>query len=309
VYPPPPPPSHSTATVSYRFRYRYSRTRRVERYNTMVVHVQQQCSCRRTLLMALVALSLSTVQINQTTVEAISFANSNSGNRRTRGSSSSDTRSEQQQHRTNHRPHYAPVHDANNNANNNANNKKNNANPSCAWTDEERIQHHLFQVFVGPQQKLRQFQTKAQRRKTEKEARANAFPSLTVMFPQLSPQQREQQQHDRHLEDYNYSNDDAAAAAAASDDATDDLFTGNNELCSQFLVGFLEGTTDARDTCEGIQNAYVAAGTSDITESSFVANHQVSLSDTNTFFYFFFCAEITRCDTNTRFLLKLHATY
>lgn len=32
-----------------------------------------------------------------------------------------------------------------------------------------------------------------------------------------------------------------------------------NELCTKFLFGFLQGTTDARDNCEGIMNAYVAA--------------------------------------------------
>ena len=39
-------------------------------------------------------------------------------------------------------------------------------------------------------------------------------------------------------------------------------FFGNeaDERCSEFLVSFLEGTTDARDTCEGIMNAYTAAG-------------------------------------------------
>lgn len=32
-----------------------------------------------------------------------------------------------------------------------------------------------------------------------------------------------------------------------------------NEKCTKFLFGFLEGTTDAKDNCEGIMNAYVAA--------------------------------------------------
>ena len=32
-----------------------------------------------------------------------------------------------------------------------------------------------------------------------------------------------------------------------------------NEQCSEYLVKFLEGTTDAKDTCDGIQNAYSAA--------------------------------------------------
>lgn len=77
---------------------------------------------------------------------------------------------------------------------------------------------------------------------------------------------------------YNY-NDDAAAdnqaddqvaaddQVVADDDQTDDNaqkddddnILGDNELCSQFLFSFLEGTTDARDTCEGIMNAVLAA--------------------------------------------------
>ena len=32
-----------------------------------------------------------------------------------------------------------------------------------------------------------------------------------------------------------------------------------NEQCTRFLFGFLQGTTDAKDNCEGIMNAYVAA--------------------------------------------------
>ncbi|KAL7433726.1 hypothetical protein ACHAXM_003699 [Skeletonema potamos] len=83
----------------------------------------------------------------------------------------------------------------------------------------------------------------------------------------------------------NHGNDNAAAAAyddaaAAADDATlnyDDANAANddyqnqikyicedktctvNEQCTKFLFGFLEGTTDAKDNCDGIMNAYVAA--------------------------------------------------
>ena len=66
-------------------------------------------------------------------------------------------------------------------------------------------------------------------------------------------------------DDYYHADDDDAAndAAAGNDDYNynanyddDDV----NEACSQYLVSFLEGTTDARDTCEGIMNAYTAAG-------------------------------------------------
>jgi hypothetical protein len=61
-------------------------------------------------------------------------------------------------------------------------------------------------------------------------------------------------------DDY-YSFDDAVVSNDdGKTDNTDDFYTGDNELCSQFLVSFLEGTTDARDTCDGIMNAFVAAG-------------------------------------------------
>lgn len=77
----------------------------------------------------------------------------------------------------------------------------------------------------------------------------------------------------RRTEDY-YAADDAVAAAddddyaAAGGDndddnvvAYDDDSVNEDEACSQYLVSFLEGTTDAKDTCEGIMNAYTAAGT------------------------------------------------
>lgn len=72
--------------------------------------------------------------------------------------------------------------------------------------------------------------------------------------------------------DENYSNntyDDAYYTLA--DDSTDEVYQGQlsyvcedktckiNEQCTKFLFGFLEGTTDAKDNCEGIMNAYVAA--------------------------------------------------
>lgn len=60
----------------------------------------------------------------------------------------------------------------------------------------------------------------------------------------------------RYDDRYNYK-----AADDDDDDANeiDDIVAGDNEVCAQFLVSFLEGTTDARDTCEGIMNAYTAA--------------------------------------------------
>eukprot|EP00970_Alexandrium_tamarense_P014200 scaffold3950_cov175-Alexandrium_tamarense.AAC.1 len=74
-------------------------------------------------------------------------------------------------------------------------------------------------------------------------------------------------------DDVNSNNNGDDAAAAASDDAaaaTDDYAKMTqyicedktctiNEQCTKFLFGFLEGTTDAKDNCEGIMNAYVAA--------------------------------------------------
>ena len=65
-------------------------------------------------------------------------------------------------------------------------------------------------------------------------------------------------------DDYYHADDDGANEAAAGND--DYNYNANyddddvNEACSQYLVSFLEGTTDARDTCEGIMNAYTAAG-------------------------------------------------
>ena len=41
-----------------------------------------------------------------------------------------------------------------------------------------------------------------------------------------------------------------------------------NEQCTKFLLGFLQGTTDAKDNCEGIGNAYVAAKCGSIKGSS-----------------------------------------
>jgi hypothetical protein len=62
---------------------------------------------------------------------------------------------------------------------------------------------------------------------------------------------------------YNANNDDQNKNnnddTTSSKNNNDDIVSGYNELCSHFLVNFLEGTTDARDTCEGIMNAYTAA--------------------------------------------------
>lgn len=82
---------------------------------------------------------------------------------------------------------------------------------------------------------------------------------------------------------YNAANDDAANddanladdANVANDDyqnqikyICEDNTCTVNEQCTKFLFGFLEGTTDAKDNCEGIMNAYVAADCGAIKKSS-----------------------------------------
>lgn len=77
----------------------------------------------------------------------------------------------------------------------------------------------------------------------------------------------QQQEHDdaayyQYPDDDDYSGNKKNKRSYDDDTITfdDDVVKGDNEKCSRFLVKFLEGTTDARDTCEGIQNAYMAAG-------------------------------------------------
>lgn len=65
----------------------------------------------------------------------------------------------------------------------------------------------------------------------------------------------------------NYNNDDANNDyyAVADDDVDQSSSSSSsssykaNNLCTQYLISFLEGTTDTKDNCEGYQNAYVAA--------------------------------------------------
>jgi hypothetical protein len=66
-------------------------------------------------------------------------------------------------------------------------------------------------------------------------------------------------QRGRKLEEYYEETYDDDIYQADTDD--DSAYSQADELCSEFLVSFLEGTTDAHDTCEGIMNAYTAAGT------------------------------------------------
>ena len=69
---------------------------------------------------------------------------------------------------------------------------------------------------------------------------------------------------DEDADDVVNADDDSNDDAANGDDAYgDDIYASDddvNEACSQYLISFLEGTTDAKDTCEGIMNAYTAAG-------------------------------------------------
>lgn len=61
--------------------------------------------------------------------------------------------------------------------------------------------------------------------------------------------------------------DDQYYEQAQGDDGGDDGGgddDGTSDLCTQYLQDFLEGTTDAKDNCEGIQNAYGAAYCRDV---------------------------------------------
>jgi len=58
--------------------------------------------------------------------------------------------------------------------------------------------------------------------------------------------------------------DDQYYEQAQGDDGGDDGDDVTSDLCTQYLQDFLEGTTDAKDNCEGIQNAYGAAYCRDV---------------------------------------------
>lgn len=85
-------------------------------------------------------------------------------------------------------------------------------------------------------------------------------------------QQQRRKRRERSLEDaaaaddddYYENNDDDDGGGNNNnnddDDAEDYQFSEADEKCSQFLVRFLEGATDAHDTCEGLMNAYTSAG-------------------------------------------------
>jgi len=67
----------------------------------------------------------------------------------------------------------------------------------------------------------------------------------------------------------NYEYDDGDDGANYEYD--DDAFRAD-ELCSKYLVSFLEGITDAKDNCDGIQNAYVAAYCHAQTDTDYTAD-------------------------------------
>lgn len=60
---------------------------------------------------------------------------------------------------------------------------------------------------------------------------------------------------------YKNNDDGGNTDDGSSSSNNDDFVSVADERCSEFLVSFLEGTTDAHDTCEGMMNAYTAAGT------------------------------------------------
>lgn len=65
-----------------------------------------------------------------------------------------------------------------------------------------------------------------------------------------------------YVDDVTANADDAANADDGDDgngNDDDGNYSAADERCSEFLVSFLEGTTDAHDTCEGMMNAYTAA--------------------------------------------------
>lgn len=106
----------------------------------------------------------------------------------------------------------------------------------------------------------------------------------------------------RYLDQAN--NDDGTDDDQNNDDDNDDYQNNINEQCSEYLVSFLEGTTDAKDTCEGIENAYSAANC--IQLKSFYSknkNYDDKMDDQDDYFGQFY--EHKCCQS----LLSRHAEY
>jgi len=144
---------------------------------------------------------------------------------------------------------------------------------------EERVRRHLERVFGSNST------TKNSPQKQQTKAQPDRRRSLEEQLYDDDAYYKQKMYGNNYYNDDAAANDDAAnnddAAAkddyyagdddaqyddryanmddANGDDAIDDIVAGDNEVCAQFLVSFLEGTTDARDTCEGIMNAYTAA--------------------------------------------------
>ncbi len=57
---------------------------------------------------------------------------------------------------------------------------------------------------------------------------------------------------------YDYGDADAEEANDDDDDADDKVFRADSQ-CEKYLMSFIQGYSDAKDNCDGIQNAYVAA--------------------------------------------------
>ena len=81
-----------------------------------------------------------------------------------------------------------------------------------------------------------------------------ADPTVVLVTTQPPPPRRIEDANNNNNNNNNINNGD-------NDDAyeSDDVTAGDSSLCSKYLISFLEGTTDTRDTCEGIMNAYLAA--------------------------------------------------
>lgn len=119
-------------------------------------------------------------------------------------------------------------------------------------TGQDWIQKHFHTVF-----RVEQRPRPVPRRRKKSIVNVNSIKKLFLSWIVAKKVTPNRWQRIRRLDD----NDDDAKSN--DDDSKNDKYVhGDNELCSHFLVSFLEGTTDARDTCEGIMNAYTAAACS-----------------------------------------------
>lgn len=130
-------------------------------------------------------------------------------------------------------------------------------------TTDERIRKHFHYIFHNK----RRTGSMSRRRKKpifNTDSIKRLFLSLVSLTEPI--RDRWQKRH-RRLDENAAGDDDANSVDDAYYNTDDDInrnyMKDDNELCSKFLFSFLEGTTDARDTCEGIMNAYTAADCSD----------------------------------------------